>query len=153
MNGVGDECSVENDRNLRQNVGYTEFRPRWYRAPVSTWWWMGRWSYLKFILREISSVFIAWFVIELLLGLNALSNGPNDYADFQNFLRNPVVVGANLVSFFFVTFHAVTWFSLAPKAMAVRLGGKRVPDLLIAGPNYVAWVVVSAVVAWFLLRA
>jgi fumarate reductase subunit C len=114
---------------------------------------MGRWSYLKFILREISSVFVAWFVVELLLALSALSGGRGDYADFQEFLRNPVVVATNLVSLFFVTFHAVTWFSLAPKAMAVRLGGKRVPDLLIAGPNYVAWVAVSAIVAWFLLRA
>ena len=137
----------------RRNVTYTEFRPRWYKAPVSTWWWMGRWSYLKFILREISSVFVAWFVAELLLGLTSLSSGPRDYADFQDFLRNPVVVATNVVSLFFVTFHALTWFNLAPKAMAVRLGGKRVPDLWIAGPNYIAWVVISAVVAWVLVRA
>jgi fumarate reductase subunit C len=137
----------------KQNPAYTEFRPRWYRAHVSTWWWMGRWSYLKFILREISSVFVAWFVAELLLALSALSSGPQDYAGFQEFLRAPVVVAVNLISLFFVTFHAVTWFNLAPKAMAVRVGGKRIPDLWIAGPNYLAWAAVSAIVAWFLLRA
>jgi fumarate reductase subunit C len=114
---------------------------------------MGRWSYLKFILREISSVFVAWFVAELLLGLTALSGGRRDYADFQDFLRSPAVVVTNIVSLFFVLFHTVTWFNLAPKAMAVRIGGKRVPNLWIAGPNYVAWLAVSAVVAWFLLRA
>lgn len=137
----------------RRNVTYTEFRPRWYKPQVSTWWWMGRWSYLKFILREISSVFVAWFVAELLLGLTALSSGPRDYADFQDFLRSPAVVATNVVSLFFVTFHALTWFNLAPKAMAVRFGGKRVPDLWIAGPNYIAWVVVSAILAWVLVRA
>lgn len=137
----------------RPNTAYTEFRPRWYRARVSTWWWMGRWSYLKFILREISSVFIAWFVAELLLALSALSSGPGDYGDFQDFLRNPVVVATNVVSLFFVVFHAVTWLNLTPKAMAVRVGGKRVPDLWIAGPNYLAWAAVSAIVAWVLLRA
>lgn len=137
----------------RQNATYTEFRPRWYRARVSTWWWMGRWSYLKFILREISSVFVAWFVVELLLALNALSTGPQEYSEFQLFLRNPVVVATNVVSLFFVIFHALTWFNLAPKAMAVRVRGKRIPDLWIAGPNYVAWAAVSAIVAWFLLRA
>jgi len=114
---------------------------------------MGRWSYLKFILREISSVFVAWFVAELLLGLTDLSSSRRDYADFQDFLRNPIVIATNIVSLFFVTFHALTWFNLAPKAMAVRLGGKRVPDLWIAGPNYIAWVVVSAIVAWVLVRA
>jgi fumarate reductase subunit C len=114
---------------------------------------MGRRSYLKFILREISSVFVAWFVAELLLGLTALSSAPRDYADFQGFLRNPAVVATNVVSLFFVTFHALTWFNLAPKAMAVRFGGKRVPDLWIAGPNYIAWAVISAIVAWVLVRA
>ncbi len=136
-----------------RRTAYTEFRPRWYRADVSTWWWMGRWSYLKFILREISSVFVAWFVAELLLALSALSRGPQDYARFQGFLRSPVVVVTNVISLFFVTFHAVTWFNLAPKAMAVRVGGKRIPDLWIAGPNYLAWAAVSAIVAWFLVRA
>jgi fumarate reductase subunit C len=132
---------------------YTQFRPRWYKAEVSTWWWMGRWSYLKFILREISSVFVAWFVAELLLGLTALSGGRRDYADFQDFLRSPAVVVTNVVSLFFVLFHAVTWFNLAPKAMAVRIQGKRVPNLWIAAPNYIAWAAISAIVAWFLLRA
>jgi fumarate reductase subunit C len=137
----------------RPRAEYTEFRPRWYRAQVSTWWWMGRWSYLKFILREISSVFVAWFVVELLLALSALSSGPRDYSDFQDFLRSPIVVAANVISLFFVTFHALTWFNLAPKAMAVRLRGRRIPDLWIAGPNYVAWAAVTVVVAWLLVRA
>lgn len=137
----------------RQSPAYTEFRPRWYRAQVSTWWWMGRWSYLKFILREISSVFVAWFVAELLLALSALSGGPRDYVEFQDFLRNPLVVATNIVGLLFVIFHAVTWLNLAPKAMAVRVRGKRIPDLWIAGPNFLAWAAVSAIVAWFLLRA
>ena len=132
---------------------YTEYHPRWYRTRVSTWWWMGRWSYLKFILREISSVFVAWFIIILLLLIYALSQGPNAYAEFQDFLRNPVVIFINAVSLFFVVFHAVTWFNLAPAAMVVRLGGKRVPGVLIAASNYAAWVVVTAVIAWFLLKA
>ena len=71
--------------------------------------------------------------------------------EFQDFFRNPVVIALNVISLFFVIFHAITWFNLAPKAMAVRMGGKRVPAMLIAGPQYVAWVIVSAVVAW--LRA
>ena len=34
-----------------------------YRVRMSTYWWLGRRAYLKFILREISSVFVAWFVL------------------------------------------------------------------------------------------
>jgi fumarate reductase subunit C len=131
---------------------YTEYPPKGYRVRMSTYWWLGRWPYLKFILREISSVFVAWFVIETLLQINALIEGPLAYTEFQDFLRNPLMTALNIISLFFVIFHAVTWFNLAPKAMAVRMGGKRVPNILISGPNYAAWVVVTAVVAWLLLR-
>jgi fumarate reductase subunit C len=131
---------------------YTEYPPKGYRVRVSTYWWLARWAYLKFILREVSSIFVAWFVIETLMQIHALSEGSIAYAEFQNFLRNPLVMALNVVSLLFVVFHTVTWFNLAPKAMAVRMGGKRVPAILIAGPNYVAWVAVSVVVTWFLLR-
>ncbi len=133
-------------------VAYTEYHPRWYRAPVSTYWWLGRWPYLKFILRELSSIFVAFFVVITLLQLRALLRGPRAYAEFQDWLRMPLVIALNAFSFLFVLFHTITWFNLAPRAMAVRVRGKRVPDLLIAAPNYVAWLAVSALVAWFLLR-
>lgn len=131
---------------------YTSYPPKGYRVRMSTYWWLGQWPYLKFILREISSVFVAWFVIETLMQIGALIDGPSAWAEMQDFFANPIVMAVNIISLFFVIFHAVTWFNLAPKAMAVRLGGKRVPGILIAGPQYVAWIVVSAIVAWLLLR-
>jgi len=135
-----------------RSSSYTEYHPRWYRPRVSTWWWMRRWSYFRFIVREISSVFVAWFILVLLLMIQALSRGSKAYAAFENWLRNPVVIFINAVSLFFVVFHAITWFNLAPAAMVVRLGGKRVPGFLIAASNYAAWIVVTGVIAWFLLR-
>ncbi len=130
----------------------TEYLPKTYRSRVSTYWWLGRWTYLKFILREVSSVFVAWFVILTLLQISALKRGPADYREFQEWLGNPILVALNTVSLGFVILHAVTWFNLASKAMAIRVGGKRVPGVLIAAPNFVAWLVVSAAIAWFLLR-
>jgi len=32
------------------------------------------------------------------------------------------------------------------------LGGKRLPDAMIAGPAYVAWIVISAFIGWLVLR-
>ncbi len=131
---------------------YTDYHPRWYRTRVSTWWWLGRWAYLKFILRELSSLSVAWFVIVTLLQVYALHEGPQDYKALQEWLASPLVVLVNLVAFFFVLFHSVTWFNLAPRAMVVRVGGKRLPDILIAAANYVAWVVVSVALGWLVLR-
>jgi len=133
-------------------INPTEYLPRSYHTRVSTYWWLARWAYLKFILREASSVFVAWIVVVTLLQIRALSRGPADYAELQNWLRSPFLLALNGVSFFFVIFYAVTWFNLTPKAMVIRLRGKRLSSLAIAAPNYVAWVVISAAIAWILLR-
>ena len=133
-------------------TGPTQYVPKCYHPRLSTFWWVTRWAYLKFILREISSIFVAWTVVLTLLLIRALKGGPADYAEFQKWLVNPFVLTLDVISFFFVVFHAVTWFNLAPKAMAVRLGGKRLPPLAIALPNYAAWLVVSGVVFWVILR-
>jgi len=131
---------------------YTEHHPRWYRERVSTYWWLWRWNYLKFVLREISSVFIAWFVLVTLLQFRALSSGAQAYAQFQEWLRSPGILLLHLIGFAFVLFHTATWFGLAPAALVVRLGGKRVPAALIVASNYAAWLAVSAVIAWLVLR-
>src|SRR5437588_11516031 len=85
---------------------YTEFHPRWYRPRVSTYWWLKRGSYFAFILRELSSVFVAWSVVFLLLLIGAARDGGEEYQEFLAFARHPVVVGVNVVSLFFVAFHA-----------------------------------------------
>lgn len=116
------------------------------------YWWLGEWQYLKFILRELSSVFVAWFVVITLLQIRALENGPEAYAQFQHWLQTPVALTLNVISFFFVLLHTITWFNLAPRAMPIRVRGKRLPEFLVAAPNYAIWLAVSVLVAWLLLR-
>ena len=131
---------------------YTEYHPRWYRRRVSTYWWVGQRQYLKFILRELSSVFVAVFVVITLLQLRALRAGPEAYARFQHLMQSPTLIILCVISFFFVVFHTITWFNLAPRAMALRIEGRRLPDFLVAAPNYILWLLVSAGVAWVVLR-
>jgi len=141
-----------NQPTIKAAPTYTEFHPRWYRPHVSVYWWLGQWQYLKFILRELSSVAVAVFVVITLFQLRALRNGPEAYARFQHWLQTPLAIALNTVSFLFVVFHTITWFNLAPSAMPIRFRGKRLPDLLLAAPNYIVWAVVSFAVAWLILR-
>src|SRR5919204_5892236 len=67
-----------------EKPAYTEYHPRWYRPRMSTWWWLKRRSYLVFILRELSSIFVAWTVAYLLLLVHAVSQGPNPYKGFRD---------------------------------------------------------------------
>jgi fumarate reductase subunit C len=139
---VGDEVST---------VRYTPYHPRWYRRRVSVWWWLESRSYRGFVLRELTSVAVAFFALVLLWQIRALGQGPEAYARVIARLRSPLFVVLDLLALAFVLFHSITWFNLAPKAMVVRLRGKRLPDVLIAGANYAAWVVLTAAVAAVLL--
>ena len=133
-------------------AGLTQYSPRTFRTRVSTYWWLDRWPYLRFILRELSSVFVAWFVLVTVLQIRALRRGPTAYTEFQERLRSPILVAVNALALLFVIFHAATWFNLTPQAMPLRVGGKRVPSLLIVAPSYLVWVAISVAVAWILLR-
>jgi fumarate reductase subunit C len=137
---------------MNDAAGYTPHHPRWLRPRVSTYWWLGRRSYLAFILRELSSVFIAWFVVYFLLLVRAVARGAPAYQEFLSWSANPIVLLLNFVTFLFVVFHAITWFNLAPQAMVVRMGTTRVPGVIIAASNYLAWAAASALLAWLLLR-
>jgi fumarate reductase subunit C len=131
---------------------YTEFHPRWYRRRMPVFWWVGRRSYLIFVLRELSSVFIAWSVVFLLLLIHAVGQGGTEYQRFLHRSGEPWMLALNVVALAFVVFHALTWFNLAPHAMVVRLRGKRVPRTWIAGAHYAGWALLSALAAWLILR-
>jgi len=136
---------------MRYPSDFPEHQPGWYHPRVSTYWWLGRWAYFVFILRELSSVFIAWFIVFTLLLIRAVGNGPEQYKDFVKWAGSPVILTMNLVTLFFVVLHAVTWLNLAPRAMVVHFRGKRVPASQILIGNYAAWAVFSAIVAWVIL--
>jgi len=140
---MGDEVSA---------VRYTPYHPRSYRRRVSVWWWLQSRSYTGFVLRELTSVAVAFFALVLLWQIRALGQGPEAYARVLARLRSPLDATLDVLALAYVLFHSITWFNLAPKAMVVRLRGKRVPDLLVAGANYAAWIVLSAAVAAILLR-
>ena len=144
--------SAAKPETIRTPTRYTEFHPRWYRPHVSVYWWLGQRQYLKFILRELSSVFVAIFVVETLFQLQALKAGPESYAEFQQFSQSPAVIIVNIIALLFVVFHSITWFNLAPSAMPIRLRGRRVPAYLVAAPSYVMWAAISVLVAWLVLR-
>ena len=139
-------------RTARSVPPHTPYHPRWYRTPVSTYWWMQQWSYFRFVLRELTSLGVAYSCVILLCFIRALSLGPEAYEALQRRLASPVVVLCTAISLLLVLFHTITWFSLSAHAMAVRVGGKRIPGVLITASNYVAWLVISGTLVWLLLR-
>ncbi|BBX73730.1 fumarate reductase subunit C [Mycobacterium shinjukuense] len=122
-----------------------------YRQPVDRFWWAKRRSYLRFMLRELSCVFVAWFVGYLVLLVHAVGSGQDAYLRFLDRSAHPVVVALNVVALVFLLLHAVTWFGLAPRAMVVHVRRRRVSARTVLAGHYAAWLVVSAVAAWLVM--
>jgi fumarate reductase subunit C len=130
---------------------YTEFHPRWLRRPVSTYWWLEKPAYAAFILREASCVFVAWFVVYLLMLVDAVGRGESAYREFLAWSATSAMLVLNIVSFVLIVFHAVTFFQAAPQALVVHVGKRRVPSRVVGWAHYGALVVASAVVWWLLI--
>ena len=125
---------------------------RVYRRPISTWWWTRKRSYFVFVMRELSSIFVAWLVVFLLALVVALGRGDDAYRAFLDWAASPWVVVANLIASAFLALHVVTWFSLTPKAMDARVRGRKVPVAAILASQYVGLLVVSGFVLWLVYR-
>ena len=125
---------------------------RLYRPRVSTWLWTRKRTYFVFVMRELSSIFIAWFVAYLLLLLYAVGRGAAAYQRFLDWAASPWVTALNVVALVFVLLHTVTWFALTPQAMGVRVAGQKVPDFHIIAGQYTGLVVVSGFVFWLVTR-
>ncbi len=123
-----------------------------YQRPVHLFWWLERRSYVLFVLRELSSVFIAWFVVFLLLLVNAVGDGEASYQKFLDWSGQWWVVALNVITLLFVLLHVVTWFALAPRAMVIKVRGRRLPPMQVVAAHYLAWLVLSAIVAWVVLQ-
>ena len=123
-----------------------------YVRPISVFWWVRKRTYFVFVMRELSSLFVAWFVIFLLLMVRAVGQGEAAYQDFLDLAASPAMVVLNTVGLAFIVLHTVTWFSLTPQAMDLRVGGRPVPGIVVVAAQYAGLAVVSAFVVWLVLR-
>lgn len=123
-----------------------------YRKPVSTWWWLRKRSYFIFVMRELSSLFVAWLVLYLLLFVRAVFQGEDEYLAFLDRASSGWLLVLNVVAFGFVVLHTVTWFGVTPQAIDLRLRGQKVSKSVILGAQYVALAVVSGFVFWLVAR-
>jgi fumarate reductase subunit C len=122
-----------------------------YHRRVAPTWWLSQRTYFFFILRELTSVFIAAYLMLFLLLLHNLSLGREAYEAYLRFLAMPGMLAGHVLALAAALFHMVTWFNLLPNIMVVRYGENRVPAIIVAGVNYVAWIAVSIFIAWIVL--
>ena len=117
-----------------------------YYPKMPRTWWLQKPAYLLFMLRELSSVFIAVFLVVFLVQIYQLTKGPDAYAAFVQKLSSPGWVLFHIVALLFALLHSVTWFQSTAVVMALRLGEREVPRKTVFALNIGAWVAVSAAI-------
>ena len=118
-----------------------------YIRPMPTTWWLKRWTYVLFIVRELTCVFMGGYAV-LLLVLLGCAKDEISFAVFVAWLKSAPSMVLHLLALVMTMVHSITWFNLTPKVMVVWRGEERVSPVLIAGANYVLWIVLSVLVFW-----
>jgi len=131
---------------------YYKGHPRLYFKSMPIFWWVKKWSHIRFILRELTSFGVAFYAVMIVLHIKALNEGPEAYASFQSWLQTPLAIALHGVAFVLVIYHSITWFNLAPKAMVIKVAKYRLPGYLISGLNYAAWMIISIIISWLILK-
>jgi len=117
-----------------------------YHRKMSATWWLKKPSYFFFMLRELSSVFIAIFLVVFLVQLYQLTHGPEAYAAFAHKLSSPGWLAFNLVTLLFALYHSITWFQSSAIVLPLRMGEREMPRNLFVALNVAALGVVSLII-------
>lgn len=115
------------------------------RAKSNAWWNRG-WPYRVFLLRELSAVAVAVYIVLLLLLVSQVREGRGAFNDHLDLLESPLFWIIHAVILGFAQLHTSTWFRAVPKSMRVKLGGRLVPPEAMIFGMYALWVGASLVV-------
>jgi fumarate reductase subunit C len=122
-------------------------RPLVRECPPTTWYFRQP-RYMRYMSREITSIFVGAYCVLLVVGLQRLSQGQAAWEAFLLGLRSADSIVFHLLALVAATYHAATWFNATQKAMPVQIGEDFVPGNVISGAHYVAWAVLSAVILY-----
>ena len=122
-----------------------------YRKPVSNTWWLERKQYFFFVIRELTSIFVAGYSLFLLFFISEISNSQGNYSLLILSLKSPISLALHFISLPFLLYHTITWFNLTPKIMKLQIGEEIISEKLIVGLVYISWGILSLIIFWLIL--
>ena len=119
---------------------------RTYTRPMQGWWRRNPY-FVRYMIREGSSVFLAVYTLILLVGLARLTQGEAAWEAWRAALTSPWSILFHWLALATVAYHAYTWWKVAPKtAPDVRLGGRPLPEMLITAGGIAATLAASVLI-------
>ena len=121
-------------------------RPGLYYPKLPATWWLKRPGYVRFMIREVTSVLIAAFLVVLLMTLCRAAQGPAAYQAFVDALRGPRWILFHVVALLFAIYHSVTWLKVIGIVQVVRIGEQQVPPALVTAGAFAGWLGATVVI-------
>ena len=131
--------------------GAPSTKTREYVRPMPATWWLRRKTHVLFMVRELTCLAVGGYAVLLLVLAASAQDRDSFHSVFLWLRESRLSIALHAVALPMVVYHSVTWFNLTPKVMVIWRGEERLNPLLIAGSNYVAWLVVSTLIAWIVL--
>jgi len=125
-------------------------RRPYIRETSRTGWWLRQPRYIRYMMREISALFIGAYALVLIVALFELSQGEAAYEAFLAAAKGPAGLTFAVITMVFAIYHTYTWFQVTPKAMPLMFAGKRVAGPIIIAAHWIAFAVAS-VALWLLV--
>src|SRR5207244_10570620 len=116
--------------SISQFPNWTGAMLKEYVRPMPATWWLRNYHLVLFMIRELTSVFVAGYVVFLLVLLYrfevawkvSLSGLSFELDSVFAMLKSWPSIVLQLIALAFIVFHSVTWFNLTPKAVILWRG-------------------------------
>jgi len=123
-------------------------RQPYIRQLPKTTWYLRNGRYKVYMLREVTCLLVGFYSFLMIYGLAALSQEtPQAWNAFLASQQNAFMTIVHAVALlYFLLYQTFAWFELAPKAMPLQLGEKKLPGSVIVIAHYVAWAILSGII-------
>jgi fumarate reductase subunit C len=112
-----------------------------YRPPQRGDWWLRRWSYFLYMVREFTVVFMVAWLVWFLFQVAALKRGAYEPPTVDDY----AFIAFSVICLFFTLWHAITFLNLSGLILRVPIGDRFLPAAAVKGAAFGGLLIVTVV--------
>ena len=116
-----------------------------YHTTQASNWFMAKPFYQRYMLREVTCIPMALYVLNLMSGVAALATSQLKWLSWIEMQKSPLMILFTVLTLVAALFNTYTWFETTPKVMKVQQGDKFVPEKTILGAHWAVFAVLALI--------